>query len=337
MSKISELWEKQSSAIGIVAEEQKGLVFLNSALAQVSLGGQHSLALLYPLPGQAELESDCGAIYPGRIRSLLEEYVFRIGVELPLRTIDVELFDGESTSVAMLNPKDKGLLPGFDNPMETMFTATLFHRAFLKKLGELMSKSLFDLREAHLSAVLFVQSEGATDVKGMAALLELIGSVLPPAYRYFAEFQNLAPVDQLRKFEPMQSCLYGFLVGLPPAQVNAAWSFQSYLLHANQDENRLLLQFEPAEEFFHACRDTVDEFFRKHPEILSSISGELMLEKMPDEDFSGTDGRFEHALRVVCDNWGWPENLEQDAHKTDRLMLNACLIYVVVAEYAFRN
>ena len=213
MSKISELWEKQSSAIGIVAEEQKGLVFLNSALAQVSLGGQHSLALLYPLPGQAELESDCGAIYPGRIRSLLEEYVFRIGVELPLRTIDVELFDGESTSVAMLNPKDKGLLPGFDNPMETMFTATLFHRAFLKKLGELMSKSLFDLREAHLSAVLFVQSEGATDVKGMAALLELIGSVLPPAYRYFAEFQNLAPVDQLRKFEPMQSCLYGFLVG----------------------------------------------------------------------------------------------------------------------------
>jgi hypothetical protein len=337
MSKIAELWEKQSSAMGIVAEEQKGLVFLNSALAQVSSGDQHSVTLLYPLSGQAELESDCGLMYSGLIRSLLEEYVFRIGTELPLRTIDVEGFDGERSTVAMLTPKDNGLLPGFDSPLDTMFTATLFHRAFLKKLGELMSKSLFDLREAHWSAVLFVQSEGATDMNGMAALLKLIGSVLPPAYRYFAEFQNLAPIDQLKQFEPMQSCLYGFITGLPPAQVNAVWVFQSYLLHASQNENRPSLQFELAEEFYRACCDTIDAFFHEHPEILPSISDEIMLEKIPNDDISGSGGQFEHALRVVGENWGWPGNLEQTAHKADRVMLNACLLYVVMAEHAFRK
>jgi hypothetical protein len=328
MASIWTVWDDQTSNLGVSGAEFVGLSFLNGALSQFRRPPEddRQRMFLLPTPAWSDVELLGSRMGSGGILRPLEEFIFRLGVNIPMREIRLP---GVPEPITFMRPQDHGLLLAIDDPTATMWSAHIFLRSFLDAIGQGLQDCGFDAQEAHLAAILYIQIESATDRQGMATAWQQIGRLSTPMYRFFTNFQLMGSVEDLRQSQPLQNGFRDFGSGLSDDLVRDLGMVLTFLMQASPPHSGLFMQYAPPDVFFSSCMTVLADFDRTHPDVL----GQINVAKMLQYDDLLAPGDFDLAAQIITQNWGLPTRLEALPSRLDRVLLNVCVFYTACAMY----
>jgi hypothetical protein len=93
-----------------------------------------------------------GRMYDYPIQRAIEEFIFKLGVELPLREMRV---DGLLKPMYLLEPSNHNLLPDLSPSLDNLASISKLYFGFTEELGRCLEKSKFDCEESYIFGFCF--------------------------------------------------------------------------------------------------------------------------------------------------------------------------------------
>jgi hypothetical protein len=103
-----------------------------------------------------------GRMHDYPIQRAIEEFMFKVGVELPLREMHV---NGLVKPMYLLQPSNHSLLPGFSPSLDNLASISKLYFGFTEELGRCLARSKFDFEECYIFGFCFFGMWWRMDIK----------------------------------------------------------------------------------------------------------------------------------------------------------------------------
>lgn len=270
---------------------------------------------------QAVSEDILGRMYDGRIAKVIEEFFYRMDIEIPVRTIA----SGNWVS-HVLTPADHGLLTAVDFSKGRMKAVSDLYFEATEKIGYCLKDSEYMDAEAYFAGICLFSLWGQVDIRAATFIINTLGQSAPPVLKYFFTVPTMIDFEG-PTYTPTQIALWGFVSGLDDAFMSLAWPFQSFLLFNSEKFPFPGLEDASPKKFYLHCYPIAARFFAEYQAHITAIAD---LEVGPDyvPNFTGTGEEEEAILAVIKDVWGYDVN-DKSLAEIDRKQTNACIIFTI--------
>lgn len=191
------------------------------------------LNLFLPIDRSKNIDEVVGHLYDG-YDSEINEFCYRSGVELSFRQIQIP---GTDKIIAVVRPRDEGLLNATVKGVEKLADATLLYDSFLVALGRSSVLRGASLLEAFTCGVFQIQLHAQSDVSGSRQFAMLVRSCLPLFYAKCFRVLIEGQVDYFLGLEGTQIALQELMHPMHNNYAQQMWGFQSHLFY---HENNLI-------------------------------------------------------------------------------------------------
>lgn len=270
---------------------------------------------------QAIGEDILGRMYDGRIAKLLEEFFYRMDIEIPVRTIA----SGNWVS-NVLTPADHGLLTEVDFSKGRMKDVSDLYFEVTEKIGNCLKDSEYTDAEAYFAGICLFSSWAQGDIRAVTFIINTLGQLAPPVLKYFFALPTTLGFNG-QTYTPTQIALWGFVTGLDDDFMSLAWPFQSFLLFNSAKVPFPGLEDLSPDEFYLHCYPIAQRFFNQYQEQIAAIAH---LEVGPDyvPNFTGTGEEQEAVFALIKDVWGYDVR-DKTLARIDQKQTNACIIFAI--------
>ena len=261
-----------------------------------------------------------GRMYDGLIRRVLEEFFYKLKIEIPMRDIKIE-----NNVYYLCTPTDYRILPKIDLAQGEMREISRIYFAAIEEIGAILGKSEYSHAEAYLAGICFFSSWWYIDKNALGFITQSLLQLSPPALKFFLELPSMkdaTPIGWL----PTQIALWGFVTGLDDGFMRVAWPYQSWMLYKTQNPIPGIEDLNPS-EFFSHCYEISKIFASKN---ISQIGQVADLEVGPDDvpEFTGTGSEREEIFALIERVWGYdPAN--DGLSVIEQKQVNGCIIFIL--------
>jgi hypothetical protein len=303
------------------------LFLLGAVLMRTSSGTtpqQAQQALQWALPHDINEVSDdiLGRMYDGQITSVIEEFIYRTKIQIPMREIRVK-----DVVMYLIEPKNHGLLPDVDltDVAHELREVSKLYYAMTEEIGRHLGASDYTYEEAYFAGICFFSSWAHIDMKAVAVVLQILFGSAPPVLQFVFSLPSI-PGAQPTGWLPTQIALWGFVAGLDESFMAVAWPYQSWLLFRNQQPIRGVEEMPPS-VFLDHCYEFTRPFSAKFTAQVREISH---LGIGPDNVPAWTGSGSEKGALAECVTSISGYSIDDKLlPKIERKQVNACIIFVL--------
>ena len=303
------------------------LFLLGAVLMRTSSGTspqQAQQALQWALPHDINKVSDdiLGRMYDGQITSVIEEFVYRTKIEIPMREIRVK-----DVVMYLVKPKNHGLLPDVDltDVAHELREVSKLYYAMTEEIGRHLGASDYTYEEAYFAGICFFGSWAHIDMKAVAVILQVLDGSAPPVLNFVFSLPNM-PSAQPSGWLPTQIALWGFVYGLDQHFMAVAWPYQSWLLFRNHQPIQGVEEMPPS-VFLDHCYEFTHPFLARFTTQVREVSH---LGIGPDNVPAWTGSGLEKGALAECVTSISGYSIDDELlPKIERKQVNACIIFVL--------
>lgn len=276
---------------------------------------------LYPFDPDADLSYLTEKFHDGRMKSILEEFIFKSGMLITFRPIVIQ-----EHTFHLMEPKDRGLLKELNLPIKSLGE---FHKLFTSLseiLGETLEKSEFNAEESFLLGIWYFNTLLRVDVTAASELKTQISHFAPPIFKFFFSYLK-TEFDGFLEYTLIQIAYSGLVSGQDEKLIQIAWPHQSWIFFRNGTQREGVDSLSPP-EFFDHCMHISEEFLAKHRADLAAVS-HLAIGMGENPKLSAIRSSFHILSKYIGDKWGiYPSESRMDG--MERRQFNACIIFVIL-------
>jgi hypothetical protein len=244
---------------------------------------QAAMQWVVPQDINAVSEDILGRMYDGLIGQIVEEFLFKIGSDVPMRKIQID-----SYSTQLCTPADHGVLASVNYPADSMQQISKIYFSMAEEIGVQLKKSAYSYAESFQAGICFFNSWLQIDVKATAHIINLLSSLAPPALMLCfsaPKIRGLNPSEWL----PTQVALWGVVTGLDETFMHYAWPYQSWILYKDQQPIPGVEDLSPIDFFSHVKKISAEYFLENKFKIQSLVNLNIGSEKISEWTNDGVD------------------------------------------------
>lgn len=280
-----------------------------------------------PRPLQWVLPHDMNAVsedilsrmHDGQIAHVIEEFFYRMNVEIPLREIRIKDYVTQ-----LFKPADHGLLPRIDPRVAGMCPLSRLYFAMLEEIGRRLKPSHYSDAEAYLAGICFFSSWAQIDIKATGAILRSLDRSAPPVSKFFFALPRLPGAPPLG-WLPTQMAFWGLIAGLDERCTQVAWPYQSWILFRDGDPRPGVEDLTPT-DFFDHCKEISISFFAENKRQIRQIARiGVEIDEVPawSEAMSQSD-----VFMFIENRWDY-NPADESLSEIERKQVNACIIFTL--------
>jgi len=285
------------------------------------------LNLFLPIDRSKNIDEVVGHLYDGYDREI-NEFCFRSGAELSFRKIEIP---GTSKIIAVVSPRDEGLLSTSVKSVEKLADATRLYDSFLVSLGRSSVSRGANLLEAFTCGVFQIQLHAQSDISGSRQFAMLVRSCLPLFYSRCFNVLIEGQVDYFLNLECTQIALLELMQPMDSDYAEQMWGFQSHLFYR---ENKVIPGLEKIAliDWHKWVLDRGRAFDLAYPSQLIPFSrSNITLSDIPHWASEVSD--FETCDKYIHRVWGFcAESLSTKTELIDYRALQVHLIYSALTQ-----
>jgi hypothetical protein len=305
-----------------------GTLFLLGAVlmrtSSVTSPQQAQQATQWILPHDINEVSDdiLGRMYDGQITEVIEEFLYRTEIEIPMREIRIK-----DVVMYLIEPRSHGRLPEVDltDVAHELREVSKLYYAMTEEIGCHLEASDYTYEEAYFAGICFFSSWAHIDTKAVAAILQVLFGCAPPVLSFVFALPSI-PSAQPSGWLPTQIALWGFVDGLDERFMQVAWPYQSWMLYRDQQPIQGVEEMPPG-LFFDHCYKASHPFFTQHVSQIREVSH---LGIGPDNvpAWTGSGSERDALVESVKSISGYVLG-DEALPEIERKQVNACVVFIL--------
>jgi hypothetical protein len=254
------------------------------------------------------------------ITRAIEEFLFKLGVELPVRDMQA---GGRVRPVRLLKPADHRLLPVYSSEFPDLASLSTLYFAMTEAIGRALARSEYTAAECYLFGFALFGMWWRMDAGATDAIIERLDRAAPPVLKFFFGLPKYE-ADYQAGWLPTQMALAGLLQGLNESFTQGVWPWQSRLFYNKAGQPIAgVEQLDPA-AFFDHCYAAGGSFLEeRRPDFSRILEPQIDLRRFPF--WTGT--KAERAAMADCmrTRWGYSPS-QPGLNVIEQKQVNACTI-----------
>jgi len=260
-----------------------------------------------------------GRMYDSPIQRAIEEFVFKLGVDLPVREMRI---NGLVKPMYLLQPSNHDLLPDFSSSLYNLASISKLYFAFTEELGRCLAKSEFDFEESYVFGFCFFGMWFQMDSRATETIIAAIEYVSPPVLRFFFELPKSAKGYE-RGWLPTQIALAGQFHGFSESFIQLAWPYQFRVFYSGGVPIADVEKLTPL-GFLDHCYAMSRSFYGEQPDFSLIVGPQIDPEKFPV--WTGTKAEYPAMSEYMLSVWGYNPS-QEDLPVIELKQINACIVF----------